>query len=104
MTPILRVAEVQNAGTIARLLNEVRSPAINSSSVRVPFSKNFSISESSPSATISINWERSSSARSFNSAGMSDSLKVAAAVRLVNESPVANQVDHTSERLLFADG
>ena len=59
--PMFSTADVQSNGKIFAAIVALRSPATSSSSVRVPASKNFSISFSSASATISMSASRAAS-------------------------------------------
>ena len=68
-TPCL--ADEHITGNIVLVTNPFRIPSRISSSVRVSFSKYFSIKASSPSAALSTNARCSSSALSFSEAGMS---------------------------------
>ncbi len=66
---MLTVADVQTSGNTFAAMVAPRSPAMSSSSVSVPASKNFSISFSSFSATISMSASRAASTAAAMSAG-----------------------------------
>ena len=69
--PIFLVEEQQNTGKICWLAKAMVKPFDNSSSVRVPDSKNFSIRPSSFSAAASTNALCSAMALSISAAGIS---------------------------------
>ena len=70
-TPMSRNALTQNTGNILRVIRPFRIPSRISSSVKTPWSKNFSMSPSSFSAAASISFWCRSAAFSFSSAGIS---------------------------------
>ena len=72
-TPMLSVADVQTSGKILPAMVAARNPVTISSSLRVPASKNFSISFSSFSATISISASRAASTAAVISPGIAPS-------------------------------
>ena len=69
--PMLASADVHTSGKIRRLPTALRRPRSNSSCDSVPASKNFSISSSSASATISIRLSRALEAASASAGGIS---------------------------------
>ena len=100
---MLRSAEVQTSGNSFAPSVALRSPAISSSSVSVPASKNFSIRCSSFSATISINASRALSTAAVMSAGTAPFGALAALVGLEDVGFLRHQIDHAAEVTLFAD-
>ena len=72
----MSIADVQRSGKIFALSVAVRRPAVSSASVSVPASKNFSISFSSFSATISMSASRAVSTAAAMSAGTAASLNL----------------------------
>ena len=73
---MLRVADVHTSGNTFAASVAARSPPSSSSSVSVPASKNFSISCSSFSATISISASRAVSTAAVMSDGTGPSLNL----------------------------
>ncbi len=71
---MLTIADVQTSGNTLAAAVALRSPATTSSSVSVPASKNFSISFSSASATISTRASRAASTSPVISAGTGPSV------------------------------
>ena len=72
--PMFCRPEVHTSGTIVAARVAVARPLVNSSWVSVPASKNFSINDSSASATISISASRADCAASLRPAGISPSV------------------------------
>ena len=73
---MLSVADVQNSGNTRRPITALRSPDTSSSLVSVPASKNFSISWSSASATISMSASRAARASASRAPGTASSRTV----------------------------
>ena len=91
-------ADVQTSGKIFAAIVALRRPATSSSSVSVPASKNFSISFSSTSATISMSASRASSTAPVMSAGIAPFGELAAAVGLKDERLLRHEIDDALER------
>ncbi len=78
-------------------------PSVRSSIGSVPFSKNSSISASSPSATISTSVSWRLLAASARSSGISSIFGLAVAVRSVDVRLHRDQIDHAAKSVLRAD-
>ena len=101
--PMLAVADAQSAGKMRPAATPRFSPPTSSSCVSVPASKNFSISESSASATISISASRALLRRVGEVGGDRALGRFAAAVRRIGPRLHRHQIDDAAERFFLAD-